>query len=122
MPGDELEGVVEEHSKAYNQSDHNAEWDDADNDNGNSKILDGKVNEGEDEDEEVRIVGKKRKALHNKYDPKKARKRKMRDYYGKGTVPSFLVLHCTICVLLRVSYNASNHVQGTAFQSPRRLC
>ena len=63
---------------------------------------DGKDNEGEkgsraraitladddddDEDEDdVKIVGKKRKALYNKYDPKKARSRKMLDYYGNGT-------------------------------------
>lgn len=44
------------------------------------------LDEDDDEDDDdVRIVGKKRKALHDKYDPKKARKRKMRDYYGNGT-------------------------------------
>jgi hypothetical protein len=44
-----------------------------------------KEEEEEDDDDDVRIVGKKRKALCNKYDPKKARKRKMRSYYGEGT-------------------------------------
>lgn len=45
----------------------------------------GSEEEDEDEDEIVRIVGMKRKTLHDKYDPKKARKRKLRDYYGKGS-------------------------------------
>lgn len=44
------------------------------------------VGDADDDEDDVRIVGKKRKALHNKYDPKKARQRKMRDYYGNGTI------------------------------------
>jgi hypothetical protein len=49
----------------------------------------------EDDDEDINIVGKKRKALRNKYDPKKARLRKLRDYYGKGTrefFPTFVIV------------------------------
>jgi hypothetical protein len=50
------------------------------------------VQDDEDEDEDVRIVGKKRKALRNKYDPKKARKRQIREYYNEGIVINLCVL------------------------------
>lgn len=40
--------------------------------------------EAEEEEEEEVVVGKKRKALADKYDPKKARRRRIRDYYDQG--------------------------------------
>mmetsp|Transcript_24549 Transcript_24549/g.45758 ORF Transcript_24549/g.45758 Transcript_24549/m.45758 type:complete len:534 (-) Transcript_24549:1114-2715(-) len=60
---------------------------------------------GMDDDEDVQIVGKKRKALHNKYDPKKARLRKLRDYYGTGnsySIPTSVMLVSLVKNLNRI--------------------
>ena len=52
---------------------------------GNDALLSGAEDENEDE-YNIKIVGRKRKALIEKYDPKQARKRKIRAYYGNGTI------------------------------------
>lgn len=70
----------------------------------------------DEEEEEVRIVGKKRKALRNKYDPEKARKRKMRQYYGEGSCFCFFSCgYSNSCLLVFL-------VQETVSLFPRPSC
>jgi hypothetical protein len=57
--------------------------------------------EEEEEEEEEVVVGKKRKALADKYDPKKARRRGIRQYYNQGTVVVVEVVVVVVVVVVK---------------------
>ena len=83
---DDVTGLTDEHTikrrKTVEESGENDFDEPFDNE---INALDAEANdEDEDEDEDVQVIGRDRKMLAEKHDPKKRRKRLLQSYYAQG--------------------------------------
>jgi hypothetical protein len=109
LADDEAEGnaeEIEERAEVERDIETNVEAEDGGaaegEDWGKDEVEFSGVSQGDEEDEgEVVVVGKKRKALQERYDPIKARRRNIQEYYGQGIRALCACVLSSYCLLLQ---------------------